>query len=80
MSEGKEIPITILVHAYECDTKIFKGYVFSKTSTYKSVPLTEEEISEIECATGKSEQVDFQEFIKGTILEEVYKDFKEESK
>ena len=72
----KDTPMTILVHAYECDTKIFKGYVFDKTKTYKSVRLTEGELETIEGATGKAEQTDFPEFIKGTIAEEYYKEFK----
>ena len=76
MEKDKEIPMTILVHAYECGTKIFKGYVFNKTATYKSVPLTEEELSKIEWATGKVEQLDFKDFIVGTIAEDCYKDFK----
>jgi hypothetical protein len=75
MENGKETPMTILVHAYECDTKIFKGYVFNKTGIYKSVPLTNDELSKIEQATGKAKQVDFKDFITGTIVEEFYKDF-----
>jgi hypothetical protein len=76
MEIGKETPATIIVHAYECDTKIFKGYVFNKTKTYKSVQLTEDELRAIEQATSKAEQIDFPEFIKGTIAEEYYKEFK----
>ena len=76
MEKDKYVPMTILVHAYECATKIFKGFVFKKTCTYKSVLLTEEEKTKIEGATGEAEQVDFLEFIKGTILEDCCKDFK----
>jgi hypothetical protein len=77
IEDGKDTPMIILVHAYECDTKIFKGFAFLKTGTYKSVPLTEEEKLKIESATGEAEQINFLEFIKGTILEDSYKDFKE---
>jgi hypothetical protein len=75
MEKGKETPMTILIHAYECETKFFKGYVFNNTKTYKSIPLTELEIKEIEKYTGTGQQVDFLKFIIGTIVEDYYKDF-----
>ena len=75
MEADKEIPMTILVHAYECETIMFKGFVFNQTKIYKSVPLTEAEITEIEKYTGRGKQVDFQDFITDTILEEYYKGF-----
>lgn len=77
MEKNKETPMTILVHAYECDTKIFKGYVFSKTKTYENVSLTNDELKAIERAIGKAEQVSFIEVIKDSIAEEAYKDFTE---
>ncbi len=77
MEKSKETPMTILVHAYECDTTIFKGYVFLKTSTYKNVPLTDDELKAIEFATGKAKQLNFPEFIIGTVCEDDFKDFKE---
>lgn len=73
----KDTPMTILIHAYECDVKIFKGYVFNKTNTYKSISLTNEEITSIEPYVGKINQVNFNEFIVGTIIEDYYKNFKE---
>ena len=76
IEKDKDIPMVILVHAYEYDTQIFKGCLFSKTQTYKSVPLTEIETQEIEKWTGKVKQVNFNKFIIGTILEDNYKNFK----
>lgn len=75
MEKGKEIPMTILVHAYECDTQIFKGYLFNNTRSYESVPITEDELNEIQKYTGTAKQVDFKEIIVGTILEDDYKNF-----
>jgi hypothetical protein len=72
-----DTPMIILVHAYECDTQIFKGYVFNNTNTYKSIPLTNEELISIETYTGKANQINFDKFIIGTIIEEACKDYKE---
>lgn len=75
MQEGVETPMIILVHAYECETKVFKGYLFNKTKTFKSAPMTDEEIKAIEQATGKLTQVDFDEIIRGAEFEETYTDY-----
>jgi hypothetical protein len=77
IEKDKETPMIILIHAYECDTKVFKGYVFNETQTYNSIPLNNNEIEEIEKYTGKLEQVQFIKFIMGTIVEDSCKGFKE---
>ena len=77
----KEPRKLILVHAYEVyPAKVFKGYVLDETRTYESIPLTAEEKSKIEPATGDVTQVDFKELIKGTIAEEYYKEYGEMKK
>jgi hypothetical protein len=80
MEEDKETPMTILVHAYECPTVIFKGYVFVKQDTYQSVPITDEERKLIEQATGQLKQIDFNEFVKETFLDEDYGRFQMKEK
>jgi hypothetical protein len=75
IEKDKDTPMVILIHAYECSTKIFKGFIFNKNQTYESIPLTDAELSEIEKLTGKAEQVDFKQFVIGTILEDVFKDY-----
>lgn len=77
IEKDKETPMVILIHAYGNDDKIFKGYVFTKTKTTESVPLTEEERKAIEFCTGSLKQVPFKDFVTGTILEDGYADFKE---
>jgi hypothetical protein len=67
----------IIIHAYECATKIFKGFVCKSTKTYQSVELTKEEIDTLEQYVGTSTQVNFDAFIVGTILEESFKDYKD---
>lgn len=75
MQEGAETPITILVHAYECEPRAFKGYLFNTTKTFKSIPMTNEESDAIEQATGKLTQVDFDEIVKGSEFEEAYANY-----
>lgn len=75
MQENKETPMTILIHAYECKPKVFKGYIFNKDKTYRSIPLENSEKKTIDNYVGDSEQVEFNEFIKGTIAEEYYSCF-----
>ena len=75
IQNNDDAPIIILVHAYECETKVFKGYLFTNNKTFKSVPMVDEEIKEIEFATGKLTQVDFDEIIKESEFEENYSDF-----
>jgi hypothetical protein len=65
----------ILIHAYECKAKVFKGYMFHSTKTYQSIPLNEDEIKAIELYVGEAEQIDFDKFMSGTALEEVYKEY-----
>lgn len=72
MQEGVDSPMTILVHAYECEAKAFKGYLYNLTKTFKSIPMTNEEIGAIEKVTGKLTQIDFNEIIKGAEFEEAY--------
>lgn len=74
---NKETPMIILIHAYEGNQQVFKGYVFNKTSTFKGVPLEAAEAAEIESIIGKFEQVEFLEFIKETLFEKEYSSFTE---
>lgn len=76
--ENKETPMIILIHAYECDAKVFKGYLFNKSKTFKTVELTNLEIEKLETYVGKLQQVSFNAFIKETIAEEEYSDFTEQ--
>lgn len=66
---------TILVHAYECDTKVFKGYLFHNSKTYKSVPLNDHEKSKIEGTTGKLTEVPFHKFSDGTSIKDFFADY-----
>lgn len=74
MQSDAEVPLTIIVHAYECDAVVFKGYLFNKTRSFEVVPLTEHEKSKLEDVVGNITEVTFSEFIKGTILEDEYLD------
>lgn len=74
----EEEPKVILIHAYECDTKVFKGFLYNNSKTFKNVELLKNEIKEIESCCGKLTQVDFNEVIKETEFAEFYKDFKKE--
>ena len=67
--------MTILVHAMNATPRYSKAMCLTKQKL-TSVRLTEGELKTIEGATGKAEQTDFPEFIKGTIAEEYYKEFK----
>ena len=55
----KATPMIILIHAYECDTKVFKGYIFNSSQTYENIPLTDTEINQIEVYTGRILTEDF---------------------
>ena len=78
IEKDKPEPMVILIHAYESETRIFKGYLYNSTKTYRSVPLEDTEKAIIEIYTGKAEQVDFDKFIVGTILEAGYIGFSKE--
>jgi len=71
----KDRPMVILIHAYEDDTKIFKGYLYNLTLTYNSIPITDKELNILEAYIGKATQVELPDFIKGTILENQFKAF-----
>lgn len=75
IQNNADTPIIILVHAYECNAEVFKGYLFNNNKTFKSIPMTEDEIKEIEWVTGKLTQVEFDEVIKGSDFETAYNDF-----
>lgn len=77
MQRGDNERSTILVHAYECDTEVFKGYLFHNSKTYKSIPLTDHERTKIEGATGKLSEVPFHKFIEGTSIKEFFADYTE---
>lgn len=72
LQTGTEKPLTIIVHAYECDTKAFKGYLFCASKTYQCVPLTVREKEEIEGVAGKLVEVTFEDLIKDTLFAESY--------
>lgn len=77
IQNNSDSPIIILVRAYEYATEVFKGYLFNSNKTFKSVPMTDDEIREIEQVTGKLTQVSFQDVIKGSRFEGAYLDFNE---
>ena len=72
----EENPKIILIHAYESETKVFKGFLYNNSGTFKSVDLLETEIKEIENYCGKLTQLDFDEVIKETEFADLYKNFK----
>lgn len=74
----EENPKIILIHAYECDTKVFKGFLYNKSGTFKSVELLENEIKKLENYCGKVTQVDFDKIIKETEFADLYKNFKKQ--
>jgi len=71
-------PKIILIHAYECDTKVFKGFLYNKSKTFKSVNLLDNESAEIESCCGKLTQVGFDELIKETAFAETCAGFKKQ--
>ena len=75
IQECVETPMIILIHAYECEPRAFKGYLFNTTKTFKSIPMTNEEFDAIEQATGKLTQVDFDELIKDAEFKKTYSDY-----
>lgn len=73
IEKDKETPLVIIVHAYECKPKVFKGYIFNEIEKFQDVPVIDGELSEVEKFVGeKIEQCSFTDFIKGTLLEEDY--------
>ena len=76
MENVEENPKIILIHAYEGDTKVFKGFLYNNSGTFKSVELLENETKKIENYCWKVTQVDFDEIIKETEFADLYKDFK----
>lgn len=74
----EENPKIILIHAYECDAKVFKGFLYNNSRTFKSVDLSENEIEKLEEYCGKLTEVDFDDLIKETEFAEFYKDFKKQ--
>jgi hypothetical protein len=67
-------PIIILIYAY-AGSRIFKGLIFDKSKTYKTLQLTKTELTKIEEYTGKLKECDLEEFIKDTIVEEQLKNY-----
>ena len=74
----EENPKIILIHAYDCDTKVFKGFLYDKSKTFINVDLLENETKKIEGYCGRVTQVGFDEFIKETQFADLYKDIKEQ--
>ena len=72
----EENPKIILIHAYVGETKVFKGFLYDNSKTFKSVNLLDNEIEEIEKYCGDATQIDFDEIIKETEFADLYKDFK----
>lgn len=75
IESDKDRPMIILINAYESDAKIFKGFLYNLTSTYKSISITDEELNTLETYIGKATQVELLDFIKGTIIENQFKEF-----
>jgi response regulator RpfG family c-di-GMP phosphodiesterase len=67
-----ESPKVILITAYEEKQKVFKGYIYTKSKQYKSIPIDMNELKEVKNLVGKIEQVDFKEFIVDTLLDNEY--------
>jgi len=76
VEDVNENPIVIIINAYEGKPKVFKGYIYNKTKQYKSIPVKDNELLDIESYVDKIEQMDFRDFIKDTILDnELYNSF-----
>ena len=56
---------------------MLRGYAFSNQRVYKNVDLSKDEIEALKKYVRDIKQVDFKEFIKDTILEDYYMDFRE---
>jgi hypothetical protein len=67
-----ENPKVILINAYEGKPKVFKGYIYTKSNQYKSVPVETNELQEVINLVGEVEQKDFKEFIVSTLLDNEY--------
>lgn len=50
-----ENPQIILVNAYECEPRLFKGYVFNKTNTYMPTEIIDGELEDINKIVGDVE-------------------------
>jgi hypothetical protein len=79
MENGKETPMTILIHGYDiCPAKVFKGYVFNKTRTHSSASLTEDEKTVLQQYIGEIEQVGFSEFANSHEMLIPYREYVEQ--
>lgn len=72
----EENPKIILIQAYECDAKVFKGFLYNNSKTFINIDLLDNEIEEIEKYCGDATQIDFDELIKETDFAEFYEDYK----
>lgn len=77
IEKESKIPKVILVHAYECDTEVFKGYLAHNTKTFQNVDLKEEERDKIEGYCGKLTQVGFDKFIENTEFAKDHTEYRE---
>lgn len=69
MQMGTDTPVIIVLHAYEGETKAFKGYLFHKKKTFENVPLTTEERKALNNFVGEITQVDLDELFSGSDFE-----------
>lgn len=69
IQNGADTPVTIVLHAYEGETKAFKGYLFHKKKTFENLPLTTEERKALNHFVGKITQVDLDELLSGSDFE-----------
>ena len=56
---------------------MLRGYTFSNQRVYKNVDLSKDEIEVLKKYVRDIKQVDFKEFIRGTLLEDYYMDLRE---
>lgn len=78
VEQNTETPMVILIQAYDIPTaKVFKGYLFGKSETYKNIELSEDEIQILKEYVGEFKNVGFNEFISNTALEDYHKNFEE---
>ena len=64
-----EIPMIIILHAYEGETKAFKGYLLTRKKTFENVPLLSEERKAFEPYVGEITQVDLDVLLSGSVFE-----------